>query len=324
MSFQTWATTTTSPISTPLYDYPQSDIYPIDTDAEEAETAKPAPSSLLPFFGNAARERGYDLPEPFGININYMNMRQNIDVDSIRFSGLALGPLPLDNMFSIHAGNTRERSKTETLKLDAWLLPFMNVYALVGHTKGHSVSDIGVGINIPGSGVIRPTNLQDLKFKLDFKGTTYGVGTTFTGGVGNWFAALDTNYTQTHFDVLDGNIDAFTLTPRVGYRFTTPGIDSLHMPAGKLNIWVGSMYQNVQQEFKGNLNDLNMPSETLQQLLAMANKSGNGRFDVKQRLETPWNMLIGAQYEITRNFNVTTEFGFAQRNSFFVSGEYRF
>ncbi|HIC6379108.1 TPA: hypothetical protein ACW4DN_004915, partial [Salmonella enterica subsp. enterica serovar Schwarzengrund] len=30
------------------------------------------------------------------------------------------------------------------------------------------------------------------------------------------------------------------------------------------------------------------------------------------------------QYEITRHFNVTTEFGFAERNSFFVAGEYRF
>ncbi|MBJ6070632.1 hypothetical protein JGM58_25575, partial [Salmonella enterica subsp. enterica serovar Typhimurium] len=47
-------------------------------------------------------------------------------------------------------------------------------------------------------------------------------------------------------------------------------------------------------------------------------------FDVKQHLQSPWNMLLGAQYEITRHFNVTTEFGFAERNSFFVAGEYRF
>ncbi|MEQ5056142.1 hypothetical protein ABN154_31085, partial [Klebsiella michiganensis] len=32
----------------------------------------------------------------------------------------------------------------------------------------------------------------------------------------------------------------------------------------------------------------------------------------------------GAQYEMTRNFNITTEFGFAERNSFFIAGEYRF
>ncbi|MBJ3746068.1 hypothetical protein JGC97_25115, partial [Salmonella enterica subsp. enterica serovar Typhimurium] len=112
--------------------------------------------------------------------------------------------------------------------------------------------------------------------------------------------------------------------PRVGYRFTTPGIDKMHLPSGKLNVWVGSMYQDVQQEFKGSLDDLTMPSATLQRLVSMANYNNNGRFDVKQHLQSPWNMLLGAQYEITRHFNVTTEFGFAERNSFFVAGEYRF
>lgn len=287
-------------------------------------TTKPAAShSVLPFLGDEARKRGYDLPEPFGVNINYMNIRQNINVDSINFNGLSLGGHSLDNAFKIKVGNTRESSKTETLKLDAWLLPFMNIYGLVGYTDGHSISQIGVGIK--GARKYHyPANLQNLDFKLDFKGTTYGIGTTLVGGVGNWFTAVDANYTQTQFDILDGSIDAFTVSPRVGYRFATPGVDTLHLPSGKLNVWVGSMYQDVQQEFKGSLNDLSMPSATLQRMVDLANKDGNGRFDVKQHLQSPWNVLVGAQYELTRNFNITSEIGFAERNSFFVAGEYRF
>ncbi|VDZ97115.1 Uncharacterised protein [Salmonella enterica subsp. enterica] len=42
-----------------------------------------------------------------------------------------------------------------------------------------------------------PPICKNLKFKLDFKGTTYGIGTTLVGGVGNWFTAVDANYTQT-------------------------------------------------------------------------------------------------------------------------------
>lgn len=83
------------------------------------------------------------------------------------------------------------------------------------------------------------------------------------------------------------------------------------------------MYQDVQQEFKGTLSDLSMPGG-LSALMEIANKQGQGRFDVHQHLSSPWNVLIGAQYEITRNFNLTTEVGFAERNSFFISGEYRF
>ncbi|HFZ8994831.1 TPA: hypothetical protein ACIPUI_001963 [Citrobacter freundii] len=324
LSCQTWAAIT-SPALTPLYGY-QDDNQTVLSSEKTKIKPQPEKASVLPFLGDEARKRGYELPEPFGVNINYINIRQNIDVDSINFNGLALGSkgqIPLDNAFKINVGKTRESSKTETLKLDAWLLPFMNVYGLVGYTDGHSISQIGVGIKGPHK-YKYPQNLQNLDFKLDFKGTTYGVGTTLVGGVGNWFTAVDANYTQTQFDILDGSIDAFTVSPRVGYRFTTPGADVLHLPSGKLNLWVGSMYQNVQQEFKGKLSDLTMPSTTLQKMVTAANYDGKGRFDVKQHLQSPWNMLVGAQYELTRNFNITTEFGFADRNSFFVAGEYRF
>ena len=303
-----------------------------------------ASSSYLPFWGDEARALGYELPEPFGVSVSYMNIRQNINVDSIAFNGLGLGSgsnfiaLP-SNLFDIKVGKTRQKSETETMKLDAWVLPFMNVYGIIGHTKGSSISNVSVDShpsNFKGlsntlnriiSNVIHGMNqngtLKDIDFKLDFKGTTYGAGTTLVGGYGDWFSMVDINYTQTRFDILDGSIDAFTLSPRVGYRFSIPAIDALHMGPSKLNVWVGSMYQDVQQEFKGNLNDLNMPAE-LQKLMAMANEDGKGRFDVKQHLQSPWNVLLGAQYEITRNFNLITEFGFAERNSFFVSGEYRF
>ncbi|WP_370560468.1 hypothetical protein [Edwardsiella tarda] len=284
-----------------------------------AQTSEPpVEHSLLPIWGDEARARGYDLPEPFGINVNYMNMRQNIVVDSISFSGLSIfgTPLPAD-MFNIKVGHTRQQSKTETIKLDAWLFPFMNIYGVVGHTRGSSLSKIDV--------LLRDgqTLYSNIDFKLNFKGTTYGAGTVFAGGYGNWFGLVDMNYTQTRFDILDGSIDAFTLSPRVGYRFTTPGIDTIGLPNGKLSLWVGSMYQDVQQEFKGNINDLSMPAE-LVGLIQMANTKGQGRFDVRQHLSSPWNVLIGAQYEITRNFNLTSEVGFAKRNSFFIAGEYRF
>lgn len=293
--------------------------------------------SFLPLLGDEARARGYDLPEPFGINFNYMNIRQNIDVESINFSGLGFGNINLpSSLFDINVAKTRQRSTTRTIRLDVWLLPFMNVYGIIGKTRGSSLSKVSVDSNPASqsgmvnqmiSGIIHGMNtsgdLKNLDFKLKFKGDTYGVGTVFVGGYDNWFGLVDMNYTQTRFDILDGSIDAFTLSPRVGYRFTLPAVNSLHLGESHLNLWVGTMYQNVQQEFKGKLSDLDMPAN-LQSLMQMANQKGDGRFDVKQHLESPWNVLVGASYELTRNFNITTEVGFAQRNSFFMSGEFRF
>ena len=286
----------------------------------------------FPIWGDEARARGYDIPLPFGINLNYMNMRQNISVDSISFSGLALGnhPIPGD-MFNIDAGHTREQSKTETLRLDMWVFPFLNVYGLVGHSRGSSVSNVSVdadpsrytGVDRVIAGAVHRLyengSLQDIDFTLDFKGTTWGTGMTLAGGYGNWFGLVDTNYTRTSFNILDGSISALTVSPRVGYRFNLQG------PWGPshLGVWLGSMYQDVQQEFNGSIADLNMPA-SLQPLIDAVNQSGNGRFSVKQRLTSPWNMLVGTQYEIMPHFNLLTEIGFNERNSFFIAGEYRF
>ncbi|GAB83093.1 Uncharacterised protein [Shimwellia blattae] len=316
--------------------------------SSESHTATPASTpvpprqaaeqehSLLPFWGDEARARGYDLPEPYGVGVSYMNIRQNIDVKSIDFTGLSFGKLPISSdVFNIGVAKTRQRSETKTMKLDAWIFPFMNVYGILGHTNGSSLSKISVDSN-PANfsgfdkliantvhGMNKKGTLQNLDFKLHFKGTTYGAGTTLVGGYNNWFGLLDMNYTQTHFDILDGSIDAFTLSPRVGYRFTTPGWSRIHLPDGQLSVWVGSMYQDVQQEFKGSLSDLGMPPE-LANLMKIANQKGEGRFDVKQHLTSPWNILAGMRYDVTRNFSLTTEWGFQKRNSFFASGEFRF
>lgn len=48
--------------------------------------AEESDSRTFPIWGDEAKARGYSIPLPFGVNVSYMNMRQNIDVDSISFS----------------------------------------------------------------------------------------------------------------------------------------------------------------------------------------------------------------------------------------------
>lgn len=273
-------------------------------------------SSLLPFFSELAE--GYDLPAPYGVGVNHMAIRQGIQVDSISFSGMKLGSLPVDRLVDIRAGRTRQKSHTETLRLDAWVLPFMNVYGVAGRTKGHSVSDVSIRTPVFTGGAFP----QNLRFRLDYKGMTLGGGTTLVAGTDNWFTSLDMNYTQTRFDVLDGHINAMTLTPRVGYRFSLP--ETAYFPAGSLSIWVGSMYQDVQQDFRGKLSRLSLPSQALQQWLKRVDKNGDARFEVRQHLKHPWNVMTGMRYDITRHVSLTAEAGFETRKSIFVSGEYRF
>lgn len=316
-------------IAPPSLDYHSAPLSPLAKEEEQpqrgydffGETTGP-----LPFFGEEIRKRGYDLPDPYGIGFNYMNMRQDIKVNSIGFTNLkipalypGMEPIPLpSDMFNINVGHTRERSKTENARLDTWLFPFMSVYGIIGHTKGSSVSDVSVCT----SGEC-PGELKNLDFTLKFKGTTYGGGTTIAYGYHNWFGTLDFNYTRTKFDILDGSTSAFTFTPRVGYRFTVPGIEKFSIPVSHASLWVGSMYQDVTQNFNGSLSNLHMP-QNLVELVNFVNLDKEGRFRVKQHLKSPWNVLVGGQYELTRNFNVITEVGFEKRNSLMVGGEFRF
>ncbi|WP_455821022.1 hypothetical protein [Pseudomonas cerasi] len=328
-----------TPVTNALADVPNAKPAPLSLDYHSdnggSKTSKeaPAPASPdlfgpttgpLPFFGEEIRKRGYELPDPYGIAYNHMNMRQNIRVDSIQFTGLSLfGFIPIDSdAFKINVGHTRERSLTDTARLDTWLFPFLNVYGIIGHTKGSSVSNVSVDVSDvePGSG---EDSLKNIDFTLKFKGTTYGAGTTLAYGYHNWFGSLDFNYTRTNFDILDGSTTAYTFTPRIGYRFTVPGSAKYSIPVSHASLWVGSMYQDVSQDFGGNLSNLHMPAN-LVDLVNLVNQDKQGHFRVKQHLQSPWNVLVGGQYELTRNFNVITEVGFEKRNSIMVGGEFRF
>ncbi|QCJ68775.1 hypothetical protein C9446_02125 [Providencia heimbachae] len=273
-------------------------------------------SRVLPIWGDEARARGYDLPEPFGASYGYMNMRQDIVVDKIGFI-MPKNPETADAL-SIDAGHTRQKSETHTLKIDSWVFPFLNVYGLYGHTKGKSHTILNGG-NL--GGLPLDFILKDQPFDLDFKGKTYGAGFTLAGGYENIFTTLDLNYTRTDLDILDGNIKALIISPRIGYEFTfDPLIDG--QGNTKVQIWTGAMYQDITQRFKGNVNNLDLPP-TFQGFIDIFDDPGM-KFDVKQHLAHKWNNTVGARVEFTRNFNILTEFGFNNRNTFFVSGEFRF
>lgn len=310
---------------------------PLMTEGSKDLISEQEEDRVLPFFGKEARERGYELPEPFGVNVNYMHIKQDIVVEDIKFSGIGMR-LPVNgnifkwayqelpsNMFEIGVKSTKQKSHTETLRLDAWVFPFMNVYGVFGRTKGHSVSKISVSSPIPFvKGVINGMGgMDDLDFVLKFKGKTYGGGVTLAGGYGNWFGLLDMNYTKTKLDIITGNIKAFTLAPRVGYRFKVPGIEAINFPEGKLSLWVGTMYQDVTQNFNGRLSNLQF-SPKLQGLISAVDSRKQGEFHVKQHLKSPWNMLVGARYEVGKHFDIISEIGFNKRQSFFLAGEFRF
>ncbi len=273
-------------------------------------------SRVLPIWGDEAKAKGYDLPEPFGASYGYMNMRQNIIVDDIK---IIIPNTPgFEDMLGIQTGKTREKNESHMLKLDAWVLPFLNIYGVYGWTKGTSKTNIE-GIRFGGFPI---KGIKDIPFELDFKGKTYGGGFTLAGGYNQFFGTLDTNYTYTNLDILDGKISALVVTPRIGYEFIfqpiIPGQGNT-----KLQVWTGGMYQKITQEFKGNISNLSLPP-MFDKVVSAFDDYESMKFKVKQHVASRWNNTVGARLEVTRNFNMLTEVGFNKRNSFYISGEFRF
>lgn len=277
----------------------------------EVQPAEEKYARAFPIWAQEAMDLGHELPKPYGLSLTYMTMDQPLVVDSVSFSGLG----PIDDMLSITGSEAIQDSQTLTLRGDVWVLPFLNFYGILGHTEGSSIANVQLDADLssilpPIYCNLNPCNVQSdpFDFELHFKGFTYGVGGTLVGGVGNWFALLDINYTNTNLDILDGEISTVVVSPRVGYRIQNGN--------NEMQVWFGAMYQNVEQTFSGYLHDIGIGNDF--------DFLSNGKFKVEQHLEDKWNGLVGGQVSINKHVDLLLEVGFGTRTSGMLSIGYRF
>ena len=279
--------------------------------------------SFFPIWGDEAEKRGYTLPKPYGLSLSYMDMSNPITVNSINLTGH-----PVLDAIDVDANHADFKGSNITLRGDVWILPFMNVYGILGYTQGTSKAKINsVSCDSSDFGRFDPNralcsvidslggNLpENAMFELDMDGGTYGIGTTLAGGVGNWFALVDMNYTYTDISAIDGNIKTFVAAPRVGHRWEYDG-------GRELRVFVGAMYQDVQQYLSGDLKSLGLPPalDSIIDVLAP-----DGKFEVSQSSDDKWNGVAGFQYAFNREWEVLMEAGFGSRETMFVAVSRRF
>ncbi|MCG3885055.1 TonB-dependent receptor [Photobacterium leiognathi] len=257
-----------------------------------------AQSFTLPIWKEEAQALGYELPKPIGFNLSYMALEQNIDVNSIDLKELPIWVPELD----MQAEQGSQTSEVLTLRADMWLFPFLNLYVLGGKMTG--TSETAVNVHNKFLGDYRIDN-----FKLDLDGYLYGGGVVLAGGYKQIFGLVDISYTETELTVIDGSISAWVISPRLGYDFYQQGLP--------LRVWGGAMYQNVEQSLSGKLSDLNLPP-------FIENIAKNGTFHIEQQLSTPWNPILGMQYQINPSLYLLAEAGFGDRTSLFTSIDFRF
>lgn len=228
-------------------------------------------------------KQGIELPKAFGVGITLYNQTQQYDIQRLEVGIPGLDPSVLQHL------EVDNDTTSYHLRLDYWLLPFFNVFALGGHIDGTTTVDLaGIDIGLP----VPMNNLT-----VEYQGTVYGAGATLAGGWDNWFVSVEYNYTRTHLDVATSSVKASVAMPIIGYRVKGGAI------------WAGGMYQDTQEHHEGTFE---LPYV------------GAVPFNVDLTQKESWSYLVGATAGFGEHWLMILQGGFGPRSLAQVTMEYRF
>ena len=208
----------------------------------------------MPILGKKAVERGYKIQLPYGLNVNYVYNRMDLEISEV---GMSIGDDPnseLNQLIKEHVTletlnfeNTIATTNGMNLRADVWVLPFFNVYGLYSSNSGSTeVSLQPEWFDEEGNLVL---SLPDITSKVNFTASTFGIGTTLVGKLPkNYFFSLDGNMSWSSSELLDEPAVLTVFSGRIGDRIALRN----NM---MLSVYVGGMYREF-VEAKGNFGSI--------------------------------------------------------------------
>lgn len=195
--------------------------------ARAAEEPPPAWNRPLPIGADWAVKRGIDLPNPFGASLFVVTMTRDIEVTDVRVTLPGGEPVTVGDVATFAVRNS---TTLAAVKMDAWVLPLLNVYVLAGHTWTDSRLDLAVTIDRPLGDPIVLEATQDAAVG----GPLLGGGASLVAGHGPWFILVDANYNYSDVEGFDGGIGAWFASARTGWSGPTR--------SGTWRAWVGAAW----------------------------------------------------------------------------------
>jgi len=232
--------------------------------------------SRLPFLAEEARKRGHELPLPFGAALVLTGLDgRKIEVTDTR---ITLDDNPGQSVSNFVDLGSTSQVFNANLKFDAWVLPFLNVYALVGYVHNNSLTHANVQL-LPGG----PGYATDIQTELD--GTVAGVGMTLAGGYKQFFAVADYNYNKANLG-FDENFTARIGSLRAGWMG--------NIGEKPVQIWLGVGNWDTAATAKGH---------------GVLEDGTRLSFEADQRPKTERMYDLGSQIEFTRSFQLVLDVG---------------
>lgn len=289
----------------------------------------------LPILGSQVRRKGFDIPYPNGIMINYVMANQDVTLENL---AVGLSPDELTDVSSIaRFESISPHINVINLRYDFWLLPFLNLYALGGYVD--SKSDIKLALPFAA------------EFTSNGKGPSVGWGVAVAGGLGPLFVSSNYNMVWTYLPQLESPALAKVFDIRLGHTF-----QFRKYPQSNLSIMLGAQYQKLSPESKGQV-DLStltgMTPEKKEEALGqlddwyydlpesqqdrlsdfhgamsgwLSNEEGTIlHYSFNKKLYYPWSATAGLNYQINKRYILMVMYTFlGSRDQLVVSLNYRF
>lgn len=312
----------------PQYEYEAQDIAS-DADIfesslvipnDEQQASPPAKKWVhpLPFYAEEIVMNGYDLPLPFGISLIYANVQQDMMLTDLSVGFRGSEKVDID---FVSFENTKSNTHTPQLKLDAWLFPFMNVFATVGQVSG----SVGINFAIDGNDALQQLNIDcsliknkpmcnalgDKRLEVEdieanLSGMSYSTGMMFVGGWNSYFISVPITFTWTNMNRSDTEGYITNILPRVGKQF-------LFNNGSSLSLYIGTSYLKSQLTLSGS-----QPIPGTEESID---------YKINQENVDKWMGLVGGNYNVSKRWSLAFEYGGiggASRQQFIANLSYRY
>ena len=253
-------------------------------------------------------DKGFDLPFPYGVSVLYYTQKQKLDLNNLQVGVNGSAKENLDN--NVVLDQTYATNDTVQLKVDAWVFPFLNVYAVAGGITGKAETDLTLNfgtdpgqICAPGQGLKRKAlcdvfNNQTVGIKnIEYSGYSVGVGMTLAAGWEQWFMAVPMTYNWSNIDIMSTTVGTINISPRTGYSFRLGEY-------GNLYPFVGATYLDVDMTVEGSVA---VGSNTLD-------------YSLHQENSDKWNALAGFNLDFSKYWAWNTEVGFGGSRTNVITG----
>ncbi|PMM47970.1 hypothetical protein [Vibrio breoganii] len=281
------------------------------------DESNPKWDRALPFFAQDVVNQGFSLPLPFGISIIYAESRQDMTITNLE-AGMSFIPseqttVPID---AVTFDNNYSHSKTPQLKLDAWIFPFMNVFATVGKVNGMAhvefESDGSVANHVADNNRLCNPNIgKPADFceafsnatgwgpkglDVDLDGWNYTIGATFAAGWRDYFLAIPVSVSYIDMKNAKAEELVISVSPRIGKQIPLKGTSSV-------DVYVGLSYLDSNLTINGQHYIKNPP----EQLAGLEGEHID--YKIEQENIDKWMGLVGASYNFNRSWAIQAEYG---------------